>query len=128
MLSLVIVRGLPGSGKSTYARSLSQKGFAHVEADMFFTDKKGVYRFSPRHLKSAHRWCQSMTRQHLEEGRSVVVANTFSTEAEIRPYRALAEQTGAAISVVEMRGNYGSIHNVPPKTVEKMKNRWEVVG
>ena len=40
---LVLVRGLPGSGKSTYARSL---GYPNFEADMFFI-KDGKYVYNP---------------------------------------------------------------------------------
>ena len=38
---LYIVRGIPGSGKSTFAKSL---GGTHFEADMFFM-KDGEYKF-----------------------------------------------------------------------------------
>jgi predicted kinase len=41
MATLTIVRGLPGSGKSTYAKSLN---VFHIEADMFCM-KDGKYEF-----------------------------------------------------------------------------------
>lgn len=39
---LVLIRGLPGSGKSTMAKVLAQVGYEHYEADMFF-ERDGVY-------------------------------------------------------------------------------------
>jgi adenylate kinase family enzyme len=35
---LYIVRGIPGSGKSTFAKTL---GGIHIEADQYFVDKIG---------------------------------------------------------------------------------------
>jgi len=41
MSKLILVRGLPGSGKSTFAKTF---GCLHVEADMFYI-VGGKYRF-----------------------------------------------------------------------------------
>lgn len=49
---LTIIRGLPGSGKSTYARS-HFPGILLVEADMFAM-VLGAYRFSIDRLKKCH--------------------------------------------------------------------------
>ena len=39
---LYIVRGIPGSGKSTFAKTL---GGIHIEADQYFVDGDGNYNF-----------------------------------------------------------------------------------
>lgn len=51
---LYLLRGIPGAGKSTLAKSLGGK---HVEADMFHINKEGVYDWRPEHVKKAHEWC-----------------------------------------------------------------------
>ena len=47
---LILVRGLPGSGKSTIASAIdgSDESYApiHLEADMFFMEN-GEYKFAP---------------------------------------------------------------------------------
>ena len=53
---LYIVRGIPGSGKSTFAKTL---GGQHYEADMYFIDEEGNYKFDGTKIKDAHKWCQS---------------------------------------------------------------------
>jgi uridine kinase len=60
MASMIIVRGLPGSGKSTFAQETLEKSpeLVWVEADQFFTDSNGVYVFAPAKIKEAHTWCQ----------------------------------------------------------------------
>ena len=45
MKKLFLVRGLPGSGKSTFAKALVGSDFLVCEADKFFYDKEGNYNF-----------------------------------------------------------------------------------
>ena len=52
---LVLIRGLPGSGKSTIAKELAVTGFEHFEADMFFP-VDGVYRYEASRIRHAHTW------------------------------------------------------------------------
>jgi tRNA uridine 5-carbamoylmethylation protein Kti12 len=51
---LYIVRGIPGSGKTTFAKSLNCPVF---EADMFFVNSQGIYNFDYTKIKDAHAWC-----------------------------------------------------------------------
>jgi predicted kinase len=121
MKILYIVRGMPGSGKSTFAQTL---GLPHFEADDFFTDLDGSYNFDPNLLKKAHKFCQNNVRQCLSEGLSVVVANTFTTLKEIKPYIKMAEEYDAEVIVATCTGDYGSIHGIPESTLERMKARF----
>jgi predicted kinase len=122
-MKIILVRGLPGSGKSTYARRIAGlSGLIHVEADMFFEARGG---FDPARLPEAHRWCQATTARCLAAGHSVVVANTFTQRWELAPYWAMAQDYGATVEEVVMRGAWGSIHNVPAATIAAMRARWE---
>ena len=126
MTELVYVRGLPGSGKSTFSKKIADNlGHSHVEADQFFTDESGKYNFDRAKLPDAHWRCMIDTIRNLAAGKSVVVANTGTTREEILQYREIANKCGADFVVVKMTGDFGSVHGVPAVTIDRMKRRWE---
>tara|TARA_B100000678_G_C18224400_1_gene508237 strand:- start:2045 stop:2419 length:375 start_codon:yes stop_codon:yes gene_type:complete len=122
MKTLYIIRGLPGSGKSTLAKRISKN---HAEADMWMVDKNGDYKFDPSKLNECHESCQKMIEFFLKNGHSAVVSNTFTQCWEMQPYMDMAEKYGFDFCVIECRGNFRSIHNVPEKTIQLMRSRWE---
>lgn len=125
---LYIVRGLPGSGKSTYAKTLVHPS-AHFEADQYFM-KGGKYVFDPSKLKDAHADCLARTRKAMVDGKHkmVAVSNTFTMKWELQPYIDLANELGWTVRVIRMTGDYGSIHDVPKDSIEKMRSRFEPIG
>ena len=153
-LSLYIIRGLPGSGKSTLAHSLVGDG-NYFEADMYFTDPKtGKYNFDHTKLREAHAWCLDRVQEAMRsrymtfrdnhpwdpaageiitrgigDYLSVAVSNTFSQAWEVAPYVALCNlaefKDDWSVNLIEMRNSFGSTHDVPEESIEKMRGRWE---
>ena len=130
---LYIVRGIPGSGKSTFAKSIC-KSWQHVETDMYFM-KDGQYKFDPSKLKQAHQWCKDKvhdmmrpTLWNLLFNRTIVVSNTFTQEWEMNPYLDLAKQFGYMVFTVVVENRHGgkNVHGVPNDKIELMKNRFEI--
>jgi predicted kinase len=120
MRRLVLIRGLPGSGKSTMAKVLKLVGYKHFEADMFFDSTEG-YVFNRDKLKDAHAWCLASATMALFDGHDVVVSNTFTQRWEMEPYLKLS----GSPSIIVADGNFGSIHGVPPEAIGLMRARWE---
>ena len=123
---LIIVRGIPGCGKSTFAKLL---GTAICTTDDFFTDKDGKYTWVGAKVGFAHLWCQSKCKKYMTEGISpVIVANTATTKKELKPYYDLAIGYGYKVFcvIVENRLNTTNIHNVPEETIINMKKRFDI--
>lgn len=126
--TLILVRGLPGSGKSTLAEEISSNlDNVHIEADMYFLDEDGKYRFDGTKLKDAHEWCQRNASFSLSLGFSVIVSNTFTQKWEMEPYLKMAEEFNIPVQIIECKGKFGNIHNVPEEAIQKMRERWENV-
>ena len=127
MKTLYIVRGVPGSGKSTFAQSLDCPVF---EADQYFIDSEtGEYKFDGSKIKLAHNWCKLRVEQSMEdESQKIAVSNTFTQEWEMDAYYELAKQYGYRVFSLIVENRHGGIneHGVPEDKLEIMKNRFEV--
>lgn len=120
---LVLIRGLPGSGKTSLAKMMT--GHEHLEADQFFTSHDGTYIYDQEKVKDAHEWCQRETMRALANGKNVVVSNTFTRRFEMEPYFRMCESLGILTVVIETRGNYPNVHGVDDEMLDRMRNRWE---
>ena len=126
---LFIVRGLPGSGKSTFAKTLGGK---HFETDNFFM-VDGEYKFDVTKLKAAHEWCQNSVNTAMilnittDLNNTIVVSNTFTQEWEMKPYFDMAETYGYRVFSLIVENRHGGVnqHGVPEDKLEIMKNRFE---
>ena len=124
-MQMVLIRGLPGSGKSTMAKALHKAGFEWFEADTYHLNDEGDYCFDPANVKAAHAWCQEETRKALESGKRVVVSNTFTRIWEMAPYFEMAKALGIEPNVLEAKGDWQNVHAVPTEVVDQMRARWE---
>jgi hypothetical protein len=116
---LVLIRGMPGSGKTTKAMGYVNDGYMHFEADQFFL-VDGKYHFDADKLPEAHAWCLDQARETLGSGEFVCVANVFATVEDIKPYTEL----NVDYQVVEANYPGQSIHHVPPAKLRAMESTW----
>ena len=132
---LYIVRGIPGSGKSTFAKRLVGEDFLVCEADKYFIDKEtGEYNFDFTKIKEAHKFCQDTVETYMKDSlvndqfyREIAVSNTFTQEWEMEPYFELAKTYGYKVFsiVVENRHEGTNQHGVPDEVLTKMRERFE---
>ena len=127
MAKIILIRGLPGSGKTTMALGLCKVNWGRLvwrEADMFF-EHNGVYEFDQSKIGLAHKWCQDETEYFVSRGKSAVVSNTFTQKWEMKAYYDIAAKYGADIEVIVATGNFKNVHGVPEEVIERMRARWE---
>ncbi|XP_074186202.1 NEDD4-binding protein 2-like 1 isoform X3 [Rhinolophus sinicus] len=90
---LYLLRGLPGSGKTTLARQL-QHDFPRARifsTDDFFFREDGAYEFNADFLEEAHEWNQKRARKAMRNGISpIIIDNTNLHAWEMKPYAVMA--------------------------------------
>ena len=117
---IVLIRGLPGTGKTTLAKTMV--GYAHFEADMFL-EFDGVYVYDPSKIKAAHDWCVASAKFALEQNKNVVVSNTLVKIWEMKRYIDL----GFPFRIIELTKRWKNIHGVPEDKIEIMEKNWEAL-
>ena len=135
MRQLILLRGLPGAGKTTVANFIWNE-YAICEADKYFIDKEtGEYRFDATKLKAAHEWCRNEVEIRMKDNQvnpqyypEIVVSNTFTQEWEMQPYFDLAKKYDYTVFSLIVENRHGSVnvHGVPEEKLQQMKNRFEI--
>lgn len=154
MQKMILMRGLPGSGKSTKARSIAMDALytgaattiAICSTDDFFM-RNGEYQFVPRLIGDAHKWNQDRVRYHMIAQTELIIVDNTNTQAwEMKPYRDLATSMRYDVEEIVVGDEYLSnkfmapevkqeyvdtcharnTHGVPREVIEKMMKRFEL--
>ncbi|KAM8708253.1 hypothetical protein ACLKA7_015255 [Drosophila subpalustris] len=140
---MIIMRGAPGCGKSTMAKSLLQQSrlldqyaiqdFVFSSDDYFLT-RRG-YEFNPNLLPDAHEWNRQRVKQKAAAGWSpIVVDNTNIMIWEMQPYVQIAVQHGYILHLLEPQTSWSksasklaqrNSHQVPKESIQRMLERYE---
>ncbi|XP_007105513.2 NEDD4-binding protein 2-like 2 isoform X1 [Physeter macrocephalus] len=133
---LILLRGLPGSGKTTLSRILlgqSRDGIV-FSTDDYFHHQDG-YRYNVNQLGDAHDWNQNRAKQAINQGRSPVIIDNTNTQAwEMKPYVEMAIGKGYRIEFHEPETWWKfdpeelekrNKHGVSRKKIAQMLDRYE---
>ena len=136
-MKLIIMRGLPGSGKSSWVRAKCPEAVV-CSADHFFEGRGEPKRhpnFKRPLLGMAHADClrKALDAFHRKE-EQVVIDNTNSKSWEYLNYARIAKLVGYEVVVAELVVEAGAnrlaernVHGVPLVVIEGMRRRWETV-
>ena len=140
---MVFTRGLPGSGKSTYAYELKDKHHDSCficSTDQYWERPDGIYDFNFELLGQSHRWNQQRVQELVdteidsEYDTIIVVDNTNTTFQEMKPYIKMALAAGFELEFVIPQTDWKwdaeecfkrTVHGVPYATILKMLARFE---
>jgi predicted kinase len=123
--NLIILKGVSGSGKSTFANLIAYPCCICC-ADDFFVDKQGNYNFDVTKLGYAHKACQNKFDDAIKDPiiTNIVIANTNTKASEYKYYVEQAEKAGLTITYVVLENHHGNqnIHGVPTEVLERQEN------
>lgn len=135
MKKLVVLRGIPGSGKSQKAREIATeyKGTI-VSVDNYF-ERNGEYKFLDTEISRAYGYVEGQVDILMQQQTQLIIADGIhQSEKHLRGYQALADKYGYELEIQYPDGEHifdvehcfrHSIHRVPRRTLQKIKDRFE---
>lgn len=147
-MKIIILRGVPGSGKSHFTKDFDEETTTVVSADFLFqnrADMLGVTyteAFNPADLPKAHAQCLRRFTEEVirlddaplsgedfeaDQKKVVVVDNTNITAVEMAPYVALAQAYGCSVEIHRfdidtLTASYRNTHGVSGAVVGRMNS------
>ncbi|CAH0553806.1 unnamed protein product [Brassicogethes aeneus] len=139
---LVILRGLPGSGKTHLARHIlsstigeQTNGHLHVLSTDDYFYKHGRYVFDANKLSEAHGWNHNRAFKAMSKGVSpVIIDNTNKQMWEMKPYAGMGTDFGYILRILEPDTHWcfnekelakRNLHNVSKQRISELIDRFE---
>ncbi|KAG7156918.1 NEDD4-binding protein 2-like 1-like [Homarus americanus] len=132
---MILMRGLPGSGKTTLAKEIKGRTGVILSTDDFFCDKRGKYNYDPSRINEAHQWNKHRALQKLQDGKTpIIIDNTNLQMWEMKPYVKLGLQYGYEVDILDAETPWKlnakelarkNIHGVPKGKITEMKGRYD---
>jgi len=130
MKTVVILRGLPGSGKSSVSRLFDHHKY--VSMDEFWTKDGEPYKFDYARLAEAIQWTHDRFIAALAAPRDglIVVDNVGYLKEHFKFFIEAAKARGAVVHIVHIErplDELTSHHDVPSEKILEMAAKWEPI-
>ena len=122
---LYIVRGIPGSGKSTLIKKITKN---IVELDDYYNEKYGYYKFSYDEVPQSHKYAlNKIEKMMIDKLDEIAVIDSFIKNKDFDQYKKLAIKYNYKPIEIIVHSDFKDIHNVPIKRLEEMCNEFEFI-
>lgn len=136
MAALTIIRGLPGSGKTTLAKKMKKVANAVIiEPDALLTDAYGGYHYTQDLFREAVKMAVGMVRDAAKLERNVIYADVLPTRRDVervctafrlgvpccRPVRIAVFWLPCTVAEAMAR----NVHRVREEDIRRMADTWE---
>jgi len=138
---MYIMRGTPGSGKSTLSKEILQRsgneGVILSTDDFFMQNPEGKYNYEAKQIPAAHKWNQDRSWHNLKKGvNPIIIDNTNTMKWEAKTYVRQARDCGYEVVVTEPETEWWlnrdvhkmaamNSHHVSSEIIERMLAKWE---
>lgn len=140
---MILMRGMPGSGKTTLAKKIIDQGlrsrnyayYIFSADDYFFNRRTGAYEYDVSQIPQAHRWNQQRVTSSLGKGTSpIIIDNTHTQMWEMKPYAEMAVNFCYTIEILEPFTPWAfsakdlarrNCHGVPKVKIMNMIDRYD---
>lgn len=134
---IYLLRGLPGSGKTSLARKLKRDFPSAVvfSTDDYFLMEDGSYIYNPDLLQDAHKWNQKRAGKAVSRGRTpIIIDNTNILAWHMKPYAVMALENRYQVIFLEPNTEWKfnvrelarrNSHGVPREKIQRMKNAYQ---
>lgn len=103
---LILIAGLPGTGKTTIARAFANlTGATHLNSDTIRRELGLMGQYRPEDKEKVYNTLLLQTREALLRKETVVVDSTFYKEMIREPFRVLAADCGVPLRWVEIQAS-----------------------
>ena len=137
MKKALVIRGISGSGKSTFAKMFLYLEDCNIQVaihstDQYFLDQWGEYKFDPTKLGENHQKNLLAFKKSLRNGYELVICDNTNTQKwEYEKYVQAAEEMGYQVHIITV-GDFDvdkcherCAHDVPKKSIQRQADRWE---
>lgn len=127
--NLILVRGLPGAGKTELSALLAEEKWPVFSVDDYFTDAKGNYRFEFDKNHLAYKACEENCRKTMmDQKEKIFIHNTFTLDWELEVYFKLAKEFKYRVFVLTLENYHGqsNTHGISEDQIRKMAEKYKV--
>jgi predicted kinase len=134
-MKLIVIRGLPGSGKSAYAETLANNEKAIVVSVDAYFQRDGEYKFKSHEISRAYGYIEGQIDVLMQNYTPTIIADGIhQSEKHVQSYQFLADKYGYSLEIHYPPGEFiwdvsacykHSIHRVPFRAIKNISDKFE---